>query len=97
MEVLQDEEKVSKNKEKEKKSRGSFYEYRNSHPMGFLRISLTLLDNGKPLGINTLSLHGAFTIIGLPSLYISPPVMHVNTPPFTFCISQNNFIQSNLL
>lgn len=49
MEVLKDEKK-----KKLKRNSASFYEYRNSSTMGFFRVSLILLDNGKLLGIVTL-------------------------------------------
>ena len=45
MEVLQDE------KRKLKRNGESFYEYKSSFTMGFFRVSLTLLDNGKLFSI----------------------------------------------
>lgn len=88
MEVLQD----------EKKNGESFCEYRNSFTMDFLRVSLTLIDNGKPLGSLPLFLSVAFSIICHLSLHTPPPETYRYIPPlFAFCTSQNNFIQSHLL
>lgn len=70
MEVLQDGEK--KKQKKSQKYNESFYECRNSFAMGFFRASLAILDNEKLLGILTLFLHVAFSIINLLSLYTPP-------------------------
>lgn len=79
MEVLQGEKK-----KRVKKNSESFYEYRNSFTIGFLRVSLTLLDNEKLLRILTLSLHVAISITTLPSLHTLPQT-HAHMC-ITFCI-----------
>lgn len=79
---------------KVKKYGESFYEYKNSFTMHFLRISLIFLDNGKLLDILTLSLCVAFSIINFPSLYTHPPEMYINIHHFIH-LAHNKMILFN--
>lgn len=88
MEVLQD------GKKKVQKYGESFYEYKNSFTMHFLRISLIFLDNGKLLDILALSMCVALSIINFPSLYTHPPETYTNIHHFLH-LAHNEMILFN--